>query len=174
MSAPFSIRAATAGDAEAAAEMVVRSRSEIFGVRRELLGADITETAFPDVFEKKRTNIAALVRDNFDRAIVAEVDGRMAGLVCWRIQPDGAVGELAEVTVDPDFQGKGIGPAMCRRAMEVLRERGCRAARVVTGLDAGHAPARKMYEKLGFGANLPWVHYYRMLDDPGKESAGDR
>jgi hypothetical protein len=36
-------------------------------------------------------------------------------------------------------------------------------ARVTTGGDPAHAPARRGYEKAGFGADLPSVTYHREL-----------
>lgn len=37
---------------------------------------------------------------------------------------------------------------------------GMKYATVSTGLDDGHAPARRAYEKMGFSKNLPSVKYY--------------
>ena len=34
---------------------------------------------------------------------------------------------------------------------------------VTTGLDDGHAPARRAYEKAGFEKNLPSLTYYKKL-----------
>jgi hypothetical protein len=38
-----------------------------------------------------------------------------------------------------------------------------RFAKVHTGLDPSHAPARRAYEKAGFTTQLPTVDYYRKL-----------
>ena len=114
-----------------------------------------------------------LVRRNPERAFIAEVDGRMAGLICWDMDPEKKIGELLEVTVDPDYQGRGIGSAMCRHVLRLFRERGCRAVLVKTGLDAGHAGARKLYEKLGFGPNLSWINYYQTLDKLEEKFTGE-
>jgi hypothetical protein len=50
--------------------------------------------------------------------------------------------------------------------MAVLKEMhaaGMRVARVSTGLDEGHAPARAAYAHVGFRLGLPSVTYYQEL-----------
>ncbi|MHC4916019.1 MAG: GNAT family N-acetyltransferase [Planctomycetota bacterium] len=169
----LTIREGRADDAAAAGEMVARSRGEIYRVRRELLGTEINELAFPDVFEAKKRSTAELVRGNPRGALIAEVEGRMAGLLCWSVSESGEIGELREVTVDPEFQGRGIGTRMCRHALDILRTKGVRAVVVKTGLDDGHAGARRLYEKLGFSSGLPWIHYYQKLETLCPEANGD-
>jgi hypothetical protein len=44
-----------------------------------------------------------------------------------------------------------------------MRERGMDIAAVGTGGDPGHAPARALYEELGYTA-LPVVRYLKLLD----------
>jgi SOS response regulatory protein OraA/RecX len=46
---------------------------------------------------------------------------------------------------------------------ERLREAGCEAVRVGTGLDDAHAPARRAYEKAGFEASLSSIVYYKKI-----------
>jgi hypothetical protein len=49
------------------------------------------------------------------------------------------------------------------RSVEHLRARGMDIAVVETGGDAGHAPARALYESLGYTA-LPVVRYLEPLE----------
>ena len=44
-----------------------------------------------------------------------------------------------------------------------MREAGVRVATVGTGGDAAHAPARRAYEKAGFGPYLPSIYMYKAL-----------
>jgi hypothetical protein len=44
-----------------------------------------------------------------------------------------------------------------------MKEFGMALATVGTGADPSHAPARRAYEKAGFGAALPSVSLYRLL-----------
>jgi ribosomal protein S18 acetylase RimI-like enzyme len=66
------------------------------------------------------------------------------------------------IAVDPDAQRLGIGRLLMDHATEQIRRAGCRLAVVPTGGDPGHAPARALYEHLGFTA-LPLVRYYKAL-----------
>lgn len=164
MSAEPVMRAARAGDAGPAADIGVRARDSMWKVRRGLLGDEIHDLAYGDVVEAKRRSLKKLVGDNLEQTLVAEVDGRMVGFLCWSIWANGQVGEILEVTVDPDCHGRGIGTALCRQALRLFGEKGCPTATVKTGGDDGHAVARKLYEKLGFGPRLPWVQYFRKLN----------
>lgn len=98
---------------------------------------------------------------------VAEADPsvpRVCGFVTWRCHLATGAGEIDHNAVDPDLQGAGIGGALHRRALEVFRRKGLAVADVTTGLDAGHAPARRAYEKAGVALALPPVTYYQVLD----------
>lgn len=169
MSAEAVIRAARADDAGNAADIGVRARDSMWKVRRGLLGEEIYGLAYGDVVEAKRRSLTKLVGDNLDRTLIAEADGRTVGFLCWSIWPGGQVGEIVEVTVDPDCHGRGIGTALCRKALDLFREKGCPTATVKTGGDDGHAVARKLYEKLGFGPSLPWVQYFQVLEEGSRD-----
>ncbi len=169
MSAAPVIRPARAEDADNAADIGVRARDSMWKARRGLLGDEIYGSAYDDVVEAKRRSLMKLVGGNLEQTLVAEVDGRMLGFLCWSIWPNGQVGEILEVTVDPDRHGRGIGTALCREALKLFREMGCPTATVKTGGDDGHAVARGLYEKLGFGPTLPWVQYFRKLEGEGRD-----
>ena len=49
------------------------------------------------------------------------------------------------------------------RSVDHMRERGMDIAALGTGGDPGHAPARALYEALGYTA-LPGVRYLKLLD----------
>jgi GNAT superfamily N-acetyltransferase len=55
------------------------------------------------------------------------------------------------VAVDPDYQDRGIGSTLIEFALAWMKDAGMSIAMVETGGDPGHAPARRTYEKLGFG-----------------------
>jgi ribosomal protein S18 acetylase RimI-like enzyme len=64
------------------------------------------------------------------------------------------------IAVDPEHQDAGVGTALMERALAHIRSQGIELAVVATGGDPGHAPARALYERLGF-TPLPLVRYYR-------------
>lgn len=72
------------------------------------------------------------------------------------------MGEIYMIAVDPDFQGQGIGSALIEFALAWMKDAGMFVAMVETGGDLGHAPARRTYEKAGFGL-WPTARYFKKL-----------
>ena len=54
----------------------------------------------------------------------ASVDGGLAGFVVYRRQP--GVITLVHTEVDPDYEGKGVGSALARAALDQARTAGIR------------------------------------------------
>ena len=78
------------------------------------------------------------------------------------IHSSGKTGEVDMIAVEPAAQRRGVTRALTEHALAQMREADCSLAVVATGGDAGHAPARALYESTGFTA-LPLVRYYREL-----------
>lgn len=72
------------------------------------------------------------------------------------------MGEIYMIAVDPNFQGRGIGTALIKFTLTWMRDAGMSVAMVETGGDPGHAPARRTYEKAGFGL-FPVARYFKKL-----------
>jgi mycothiol synthase len=85
-----------------------------------------------------------------DGFLLHERDERLAAF-CWtklHDTPDGDVGEIYVIAVDPDFQGLGLGRQLTLAGLAAIARRG-----VTTGMlyvDAANTAARGMYERLGF------------------------
>ena len=92
---------------------------------------------------------------------LAEEQGRMLGYVGWAID-EGNSGRLEMVAVHPVARRRGVGTALCREALERLRDSQVVVVHIGTGGDAFHAPARRLYESLGF-TGYPAVDYTRSL-----------
>ena len=80
---------------------------------------------------------------------------------------DDKVAVLHILAINPDYQKKGIGSEMVRKAINLAKEKGMQAIR----LDAlaSNTPAHKMYERLGFeyrgkqhlyAENTGWTDFY--------------
>ena len=100
-----------------------------------------------------------------ERFVVTEVNGVVAGYATYRVVDSygnkcGIVGYNA---VDNDYKGRGIAGRQYALLYKKMLEEGCVSAKVHTGLDEKHAPARRAYEKSGFEKFLPDVNYYMML-----------
>ena len=93
---------------------------------------------------------------------VAEVSAGIAGFVALDLHPEGGMGEIYMLAVDPDNQGNGIGTALTEFALDRLKQDGMTVAMVETGGDPGHAAARRTYEKAGY-VQLPIARYFKKL-----------
>ena len=80
------------------------------------------------------------------QAYVAEVRGRIAGIVVLIKQPDGIL--LDNVAVHSDFQGQGIGSKLVNFAEDLARQQGYQAIELYThGLMTENY---QVYRKLGY------------------------
>jgi ribosomal protein S18 acetylase RimI-like enzyme len=66
------------------------------------------------------------------------------------------------IAVDTRYQRRGIAQQLMEHSTEHMRVQGMDIAAVGRGGDAGHGPARALYESLGYTA-LPGVRYLRLL-----------
>jgi ribosomal protein S18 acetylase RimI-like enzyme len=137
---------------------------------RPLFEADLPEVLDPRVFahdhgnwkEKYREEVPALHDPDSNRFIIlAEDSERPLGYVGWQVNPDGS-GRLRMVAVHPHSRRRGVGSAVCRAALTQLKERGVTVVHIGTGGDAFHAPARRLYESLGF-IGYPVMDYTRAI-----------
>lgn len=95
-------------------------------------------------------------------AVAAGDRNEILGFVGWEIQPEDRHGKIAIVAVKESARGAGLGRALCEHAIATMREEGVAFLSVGTGGDWFHAPARALYESLGFHA-VPVVYYLRAM-----------
>lgn len=126
--------------------------------------------AHPEQGRWTRTQLdLRLAEDWFDPAgfFLAEQEGRLVGFHWTKVHggtggPGHAhepVGEVYVVGVDPDAQGRGLGPALTLLGLHSLRDRGL--AEVLLYVDESNVPAVRTYERLGFTTALTDVCYVR-------------
>lgn len=100
---------------------------------------------------------------------VAEVEDRVVGFVLWApaFEPawfDSGMeqwAELQELHVHPEFQNRGIGTRLVRKAIQQARKAGFSAMYLET--DDFNGPARRAYEKAGFREHNRLVRYKTAL-----------
>lgn len=164
MTERVAIRDATAQDAERVAQIAVAAWEPIYGQFRQTMGEDLFSAACPQWrSEKARQVRSACVGEHGARMVVAELGGTIVGFASFYLNRESGIGEIGNNAVHPDRQRRGIATALYRRVLDIMRDEGMRFARVHTGLDPSHAPARAGYEKAGFDIQLPTVDYYRKL-----------
>ena len=158
------IREVRPEDVEAAAAIAVAAWVPIYAHYQSVMGESIFKTLHPDWRGRKASQVRrALAPGSGVHAFVAEIGGRVVGFVTFDADAVSGVGEIDNNAVHPDAQGKGIAQAMYGRAFEAMRALGVKVVKVTTGGDPAHAPARRAYERAGFGVALPSVTYYRTL-----------
>jgi GNAT superfamily N-acetyltransferase len=95
--------------------------------------------------------------------IVAMLGEEIIGFAACTLDEAARLGEIGLNAVHPDHAGRGLGTAMYRHILGLMRDAGMEVAAVSTGGDPSHAPARRAYAKVGFGAPIPSVSLYRTL-----------
>ena len=151
-------------DVEAVVEIAMAAWKPIFDVRRGIMGEELFAATHPDWRRRKAEQVRkACDADSAAAVRVVEKTGRVVGFISFYTSDTSKVAEIGNNAVHPDFQGQGIGTAMYEDVFERMRGLGMRFVKVVTGGDPAHAPARRAYEKTGFGIQIPVVNYYRRL-----------
>lgn len=109
-----------------------------------------------------RLEVPSLLAPEEDRFItLAEEHDRVLGYVGWNISGS-TNGRLEMVAVQPDSRQRGVARELCEVVLARLKQRGVAVVHVGTGGDAFHAPARALYESLGFDP-YPGVDYARAI-----------
>ena len=116
----------------------------------------VNERAFADHPEQGRWDAPALAARESeswfepDGFLLTEEGGRLAGS-CWtklHLDTDPLVGEIYVISVDPDFQGKGLGRRLTAAGLDWLAGAGARIGMLY--VDHANEGALAMYRSLGF------------------------
>ena len=165
MSAGVEIRLYEQSDLEAIVDFSLRAWEPVFESLRHVLGDAIFERLNQPNWaavqaEAVRSSCTSDERDVF----VAVADGRPVGFAAVALNAfHERMGVVDIIAVDPVYQRRGIARLLMERSADHMRAQGMDIAAVATGGDAGHAPARALYEALDYTA-LPGVRYLRLLD----------
>ncbi len=79
--------------------------------------------------------------------LVAEADGRLCGFVCAQAVAD--EWEIENVVVAPELRRRGVASELLRELMERVRTEA--ASAILLEVRESNLPARRLYEKHGFG-----------------------
>lgn len=142
-----------AGASRAAASFVLRDAvdADLDGVRemfREYqlwLGLDLCFQSF----EEELARLPGKYARPHGRLFVAEVEGRLSGVIALRPLGEMGVCEMKRLFVRDHAKGRGIGRALAERAVEHARAIGYHAMRLDT-LPARMPEANRLYDHLGF------------------------
>ena len=146
---------------EEVCDITIKAWTPIREVARRELGDELFEVFFANWQETKKADVILLMRSG--RGYVAMLDDKIVGFISYCVIKDGKVGVICENAVTPDCRGMGIAPQMYNFVIEKMRGEGVLYAKVHTGLDDGHAPARRAYQKAGFEKSLPSIDYFMKI-----------
>ena len=146
---------------EAIGDIAIAAWTPIREVFRRDMGDELYNAFFDGWQAEKRAGVQAQARSG--RGYVALLDGEVVGFIAYAVNKERKTGEICGNAVNPEIRGKGIGPKMYEFVLDKMREEGAQYATVNTGLDDGHIPARRAYEKAGFEKNLPSIRYFMKL-----------
>jgi ribosomal protein S18 acetylase RimI-like enzyme len=135
----------------------------VFSSFQQILGPNIYALIWPDWRTSQREAVETVCKDGEKTIVwVAEVDGMVVGFLAYELNSKEKTGEVQLLAVHPEYQNLGIGTELNNFALEKMKESGMKMARVDTGGDPSHAPARRSYQKAGYTA-LPLVRYFKDL-----------
>jgi ribosomal protein S18 acetylase RimI-like enzyme len=158
----FALRPVEDADTNQIVALSLRAWASVHASMAHVLGLSVNALVYPDWAASQERDVRDACSDPDTTITVAIEGGVILGFVSVKIDPSSQMGEMDMIAVDPAAQRQGIGHALAEHALTQMREAGCVVATVATGGDAGHAPARALYEELRF-TPLPLVRYYREL-----------
>lgn len=157
------IRPACSDDVRDLVGLSLLAWTPVFSSFEHILGHNVYTLIWPDWRDSQRVAVETVCKDREKTPVlVAEFDGKVVGFLAYEPNPEDSVGDVALLAVHPDYQNLGIGTELNNVALEKMKEAGMKMARVETGGDPSHAPARRCYEKAGYTA-LPIVRYHKEL-----------
>lgn len=136
----------------------------VFRAFREIVGVKIAALAFAHAeVEQAKLLDDICAAGSGHHVFVVTVGEEIVGFVSFTVDPDRRTGEIGLNAVHPDHAGRGLGTWMYEQVMARMKELRIALVTVGTGADPAHAPARRAYEKAGFGPGLVSVHLYKLL-----------
>jgi len=159
------IRPLEVDDYPATADLLIETFGPFFrGYALPLLGEQVFRHQHGRWEQDYRGELPALRAPDSGRfaAIAHPADGSITGLVSWRFGPNPQHGEIYLLAVSQHHRRQHIGRCLCEYAIDHMRLGGVEVAEISTGGDPFHAPARALYEELGF-TQVPIAAYLRAI-----------
>lgn len=160
------MRALKPDDVKHIQEIAVRAWRGIYDSYRKIHGGDLYQRLFADAPACKGGEMRRFCEQFPDNVLVCEEEGQIVGFVTFQLKPDKKIGVISNNAVDPECGLKGIGQQMYASVLDHFRRMGMDYAEVTTGLDEGHARARRAYERAGFNIRKDMTTYYMKLCQP--------
>lgn len=131
---------------------------------RSMVSPEVFEHQHGSWAEDYRRLVPGLLSPDHGRLVALAKDGgEIVGYVAWHTDADRRHGEIDVLGVREQRCGKGFGRALCDFAIDSMRDDSVEVVQIGTGGDDFHAPARRLYESLGFSL-IPVAVYLRTID----------
>ena len=140
-----------------------RAWREIYRMFRETYGDELFSLLVPNEKTAKGEQIKAHCEKHPEWVFICEEKGKIVGFITFTLDYEKRIGEIGNNARDPDCKLKGIGQQMYQAVFDYFRAHGMLYAKVGTGLDYAHAPARRAYERAGFNIHHEDITYYKKL-----------
>ena len=136
----------------------------VFQSFRHIVGEHIAALAFTQAdAEQAKLLDDVCAPDSDHHVLVVTIAADLVAFVSFTIDADKRMGEIGLNAVHPQHAGQGIGTHMYEHVLARMKQLGMALATVGTGGDPSHAPARRAYQKAGFGPAIPSLTLYRLL-----------
>ena len=148
---------------EALLDLTLRAWTPVFAKTQSEVPRFVYDAFYPEGWARRqRADVAALLETEPENFRLAVIGPKLAGFVGIRIHPQDRMGEIHIIAVSPAHQRKGVGRNLLQFAEAHIRAAGMKMIMVETVGDAGHEPARRVYEAFGFE---PWpvARYFKPL-----------
>jgi ribosomal protein S18 acetylase RimI-like enzyme len=130
---------------------------------RPIVGDTVFINRHGDWKEDYRRHLAGIHDpDNGKFAAVARIDGQVVGFVGWIIEEAQRHGEIDILAVAEASRRLGAGRALAVHALAHMKTAGVDVVSIGTGGDDFHAPARSLYNSLGF-TPFPNISYTKAV-----------
>ena len=160
----MSVRKFRIEDIEAVVALANKAWKPINKVSRERLGDRIANVLRPEGDDvSKGITVRRELSEHPENFFVCEECGRIVGFAGCSLDYKSKIGTLGHNAADKTCGVKGIGQQLYKAVLDYFREQGMVVARVFTGLDDAHAPARRAYQRAGFNRSLEHVTYFMEL-----------
>lgn len=133
------------------------------GYVRSHLGDDIFLHQHGNWQQDYRDDIPTLHQPGEGRNLaVAKIKDVPVGFVAWKTGTKPFHGEIHLLAESPRSRRQNIGRELCDHAIKAMRSAGAEVVEIGTGGDEFHAPARALYENLGF-TKIPVAVYFKKI-----------
>jgi ribosomal protein S18 acetylase RimI-like enzyme len=130
---------------------------------RALLGEEVFHHQHGNWRQDYQSDIPTLHSPESGRHLAAaEVNDEIVGFVAWKTNVKPNHGEIYLLAVSRSYRQQHVGRKLCLHALEEMKKTGVEVVGVGTGGDSFHAPARALYESLGF-TPIPVMAYLKKI-----------